>query len=67
MESKLNKIKNYVKENRDELLVYAGILTSYALGCCVGYKYCRRAVEIGIGEASNGDMVLKNIKVISRV
>ena len=67
MNETLNKIKNYVKENRDELLVSAGILTSYALGFCVGYKYCRRAVEIGIGEASNGDMVLKNIKVISRV
>lgn len=67
METKLNKIKNYVKENKDELLLSAGLLTSYALGCCVGYKYCRRAVEIGIGEASNGDMVFKNIKVISRV
>ena len=67
MNETLNKIKNYVKENKDELLLSAGLLTSYALGCCVGYKYCRRAVEIGIGEASNGDMVLKNIKVISRV
>ena len=67
MNETLNKIKNYVKENKDELLVATAIAASYAIGICVGYKYCRRAVEIGIGEASNGDMVLKNVKVISRV
>ena len=67
MESKLNKIKNYAKENKEEMLVTTAILTSYVIGICVGCKAKVKTNEIFIGEASDGNMVLKNIKVISRV
>ena len=67
MNETLNKIKNYVKENKEELLVTTAILTSYAIGICVGCKVKVKTNEIFIGEASDGNMVLKNIKVISRV
>ena len=67
MNETLNKIKNYAKENKEELLVTTAILTSYVIGICVGCKAKVKTNEIFIGEASNGDMVFKNIKVISRV
>ena len=67
MESKLNKIKNYVKENKEELFVTTAVLTSYVIGICVGCKAKVKTNEIFIGEASNGDVIYKNIKIINRV
>ena len=67
MKDQLNKIKNYAKENKEELLVTTAILTSYVIGICVGCKVKAKTNGIFIGEASDGNMVLKNIKVISRV
>ena len=67
MNEKLNKIKNYVKENQEELLVTTAILTSYVIGICVGCKAKVKTNEIFIGEASNGDVIYKNIKIINRV
>lgn len=67
MKDQLNKIKNYAKENKEEMLVTTAILTSYVIGICVGCKTKVKTNEIFIGEASDGNMVLKNIKVISRV
>ena len=67
MKDQLNKIKNYAKENKEEMLVTTAILTSYVIGICVGCKAKVKTNEIFIGEVSDGNMVLKNIKVISRV
>ena len=67
MKDQLNKIKNYAKENKEEMLVTTVILTSYVIGICVGCKAKVKTNEIFIGEASDGNVVLKNIKVISRV
>ena len=67
MNETLNKIKNYVKENKEELFVTTAVLTSYVIGICVGCKAKVKTNEIFIGEASDGNTVLKNIKVISRV
>lgn len=67
MNETLNKIKNYVKENKEELLVASAVVASYAIGICVGCKAKVKNNEIFIGEASNGDVIYKNIKIISRV
>ena len=66
MKDQLNKIKSYVMENKGELLLSAGLLTTYALGFSVGYKYCKKTVEVGIGEVTDGNIVYKNIKIINR-
>ena len=66
MENKLNKIKNYVKENSDYIMVAAGIFTSYMIGCYVGYKCCRETIAIGIEEITNGDVVCKNVQIINK-
>ena len=66
METKLNKIKNYVKENDTKLLVTAGMLTSYVVGCCVGYKCCKKVITIGIDEVMGDNVVYKNIKIIKK-
>ena len=67
MNETLNKIKNYVKENKEELFVTTAVLTSYVIGICVGCKAKVKTNEIFIGEASNGDVIYKNIKIINRV
>ena len=66
MENKLNKIKDYVKENSDYIMVAAGIVTSYMIGCYVGYKCCGETVAIGIEEITNGDVVCKNVQIINK-
>ena len=67
MKDQLNKIKNYAKENKEEMLVTTAILTSYVIGICVGCKAKVKTNEIFIGEVTDGNIVYKNIKVISRV
>ena len=66
MENKLNKIKDYVKENSDFIMVAAGIVTSYMIGCYVGHKCCGETVAIGIEEITNGDVVCKNVQIINK-
>ena len=66
MENKLNKIKNYVKENSDYIMVAAGIVTSYMIGCYVGHKCCGETVAIAIEEITNGDVVCKNVQIINK-
>ena len=66
MKDKLNKIKDYVKENSDYIMVAAGIVTSYMIGCYVGHKCCGETVAIGIEEITNGDVVCKNVQIINK-
>ena len=66
MENKLNKIKNYVKENSDYIMVASGMIMTYLMGRYVGYKCCRETIAIGIEEITNGDVVCKNVQIINQ-
>lgn len=66
MENKLNKIKNYVKENSDYIMVASGMIMTYLMGCYVGYKCCGETVAIGIEEITNGDVICKNVQIINK-
>lgn len=66
MENKLNKIKNYVKENSDVIMVASGMIMTYLMGTYVGYKCRVETVAIGIEEITNGDVICKNVQIINQ-